>query len=41
MPILTISNLTIADFVNSQVAIATNPSNFGHYYGEHILYICP
>ena len=38
---LTMSNLTIADFDNAQVAGATNPSGFGHHYGEHMLRICP
>lgn len=30
---LTMSNLTIADFDNPQVASATNPSAFGHHHG--------
>ena len=37
---LTISNFIIADFNNLQVASTTNPSAFGYYYGEYMLYIC-
>jgi len=37
---LTISNLTIADFNNPQVASAANPSTFGYYYSKYIQSIC-
>jgi hypothetical protein len=40
VPTLTMSNLTIADFDNPQVAGATNPGAFGYHHGEHMLRIC-
>ena len=33
---LTMSNLTITDFDNPQVAFTANLSPFGHYYSKYI-----